>query len=136
MAVDGPLLAAVGREPAAHSVILADSSQAMHSPTLTGFFCYRSIEGMMQSMKANPSDDNVSAWEKLRRNLRIERSAIDWVKSHADFPRHGKIHFMSDAVRADVFATTHEIIRRYLEYLVRGKTVLPEDEFPPLGIAS
>jgi hypothetical protein len=64
--------------------------------------------------------------------LSIHRSAIDEVKLHADFPRHGKPWEISAAERTKVFELTDEIIRRFLIYLVGGKATLTEREFPVL----
>jgi len=112
-------------------IVLADFREAMRNPVGTGFFCYRAIEAMMQSMKADPTDkDDDPAWAELRRRLQIDRSAIDAIKAHADYPRHGKVSSISDADRAMVFRLTDKIIARYLEYLERGKTALPNSEFP------
>ncbi len=110
-------------------MVLADFREAMRIPLGTGFFCYRAIEAMMQSMKIREDEDDAKAWPRLRERLRIERSAIDLVKAHSDFPRHGKPSSISDEERAKIFAVTDEIIRRFLGYLLRGKTPLPEAEF-------
>jgi len=111
-------------------IALAEFREAMRVPVGTGFHCYRATEAMMQSMKASPDDADGPAWELLRERLRIDRSAIDEVKKHADFPRHGKPSEMSDAERAKVFEITDEIIERFLIYLVNGKTALTESDFP------
>jgi hypothetical protein len=118
-------------------MVLADFREAMRNPIGTGFFCYRAIEAMMQSMKANPTEkDDNPAWAELRRRLQIDESAIYAVKAHADYPRHGKVSAMSDADRTMVFRLTKQIISRYLEYLERGKTALPNSEFPCLRAGS
>src|SRR6266571_6404487 len=88
-AIDGGLFKMIAQNPAAR-IVLAEFREAMRVPVGTGFHCYRAIEAMMQSMKADPEDVDGPAWEQLRDRLRIHRSAIDEVKLHADFPRHGK----------------------------------------------
>jgi hypothetical protein len=129
--IDEKLVSAVGRNPAAQ-IVLADLREAMRVPIGTGFYCYRAIEAMMQSMKGSPDDADGPAWELLRQRLRIDRAAIDEVKRHADFPRHGKLSSISDSERAKVFVLTDQIIERFLAYLVRGKTALAERDFPIL----
>jgi hypothetical protein len=115
------------------ALILQDFREAIQIARGTGFFCYRAIEAMMQSMKAADSENEGSlSWPRLREVLRIDRSAIDYVKEHADFPRHGRPSDVTDAQRAKIFTITDEIVRRYLQYLRRGKTTLPEAEFPLL----
>jgi hypothetical protein len=111
-------------------MVLADFREAMRNPVGTGFFCYRAIEAMMQGMKADPNDkDDAWAWGELRQRLQIDRSAIDAIKAHADYPRHGKLSWITDADRANLFRATDKIIFRYLTYLERGKTGLPSSEF-------
>src|SRR5438445_12570749 len=97
-----------------------------------GFFCSRAIEAMMQSMKVAPQEKDGPAWDRLRGTLGIDRSAIDEIKRYADFSRHGKPSTIMDAERAKVFELTDEMIKRFLEYLVRGEKSLPPEEFPVL----
>jgi hypothetical protein len=132
--IDGGLLKATAQSAAAQ-IVLAEFREAMRVPVGTGFHCYRAIEAMMQSMKADREDADGPAWEQLRERLRIDRSAIDEVKKHADLPRHGKPSSMSDPERAKVFGLTDEIIERFLVYLVNGKTALAEPDFPVLASA-
>jgi hypothetical protein len=129
------LLSIVAAEPHAQ-MVLQDFREAIQIARGTGFFCYRAIETMMQSMKAadNESEGSIS-WPRLRETLKIDRSTIDYVKEHADFPRHGKPSDVTDLQRANIFKITDEIIRRYLEYFHRGKIALPENEFPLLVTA-
>jgi len=91
----------------------------MRIPVETGFYCYRAIEAMMQSMKSDPNDDDSRAWQKLREALKIDRNVIDSVKQHADVPRHGRPSAITDAERAQVFQATDMIVDRYLQHLVQ-----------------
>jgi hypothetical protein len=119
-------------------MVLADFREAIRTPVSTGFFCYRAVEAMMQSMKTNPKDKDKGAdnraWELLRRRLQIDRPVIDAIKAHAVDPRHGKVSAISDHERAIVFRLTDEIVRRYLTYLRGGKTELPISEFPRFAL--
>jgi hypothetical protein len=126
--IDADLLLALGPKPHAQ-MVLADFREAMRIPVGTGFFCYRALEAMMQSMKLSDKEDDGHAWNRLRQNLRIGRSGLDYIKSHADFPRHGKLSGISDEDRAKVFVITDECIKRYLEYLRIGEKPLSELEF-------
>jgi hypothetical protein len=83
---------------------------------------------MMQSIRLG-GEKETHAWGRLREALRVDRGALDYVKRHSDFPRHGKPWSISNEERARVFTITDEVIRRYLEWLVRGKQPLPETEF-------
>jgi hypothetical protein len=120
LAMEADLLIAVTSSAAAQ-VVLANFRAAMRVPVDTGFFCYRAIEAMMQSMKSTPGEKDGSAWDRLREKLCIDRTAIDEVKKHADVPRHGNPSAITDAERAAVFALTDEMIRRFLQFLVRGE---------------
>ncbi len=127
--ISSDLLIAVVSEPAAQ-IALADFREAMRVPVGTGFFCYRAIEAIMQSMRSSDAESERVAWDRTRSTLRVDRSALDYVKKFADPPRHGRPSDISDQERAQVFKTTDEVIRRFLEYLLRKKEALSEEEFP------
>jgi hypothetical protein len=124
------LLIAIAASPAA-GMVLSDFRRAMRDPVGTGFYCYRAIETMMQSMKMNDAEKDAAGWAKLRSNLNVDRSAIDWIKRHADLPRHGKPSGISDADRATTFELTDEIIKRFHTFLLG--LPLPVDKFPTLS---
>jgi hypothetical protein len=111
-------------------MVLSDFQRAMRDPVGTGFYCYLAIEAMMQSMKTENIERDASGWERLRTDLNVDRGVIDWIENHAHLPRHGKPSGMSDADCVTVFELTDEIIRRFHEFLMRGKQPLPEGEFP------
>jgi hypothetical protein len=130
--INSDLVKAVGAESSAHFV-LEDFREAIRVPRGAGFFCYRSVEAMMQSMKASATEnEDAVSWPRLRESLRISRGTLFNLKGHANFPRHGKASSISDSERAKVFETTDEIIRRYLQYLVLGKRKLPTEDYPEL----
>ena len=126
------LLVAVSSE-VSMQMVLSDFREAIRSPIGTGFFCYRAIEAMMQSMK-NGNESDSTSWARLRNNLCVARVAIDYVKRHADLPRHGKVSVIADNERAKVFEITDEIIGRFIEYLMNEKHPLPGNKFPELII--
>jgi hypothetical protein len=119
------LTAVLGNVPA--MMVLADFRKAMSDPIGTGFHCYRALEAMMQSMKEADDEKDSVAWERLRGRLRMDRSAVDAIKAHADLPRHGRPSQTSDQQRAQLFELTDEIINRFLKYLVNGKSPLRDD---------
>ncbi len=88
----------------------------------------------MQAMKENPNEKENVVWPRLNLTLCVDRTVIDYVKSHADFPRHGKPSLITDEERAKVFEITDEIIRRHLAYLMNDKAALSEQEFPLLKL--
>ena len=129
--LDGQLLQTVMSELAAQ-VVLQEFREAMGFAIGTGFHCYRAIEAMMQSIRTSDIEKETTAWDRLRQHLCVNRGAIDFVKDHADLSRHGRPSSISEADRAKVFNITDEIIRRYLHYLSKGKTPLPDSDFPIL----
>jgi len=114
-------LSAIGGSVAVQ-MVLRDLSEAMRSAVGTGFFCYRAIEAMMQSMKIGDEDEK-TAWPKLRDRLQISLDTLKALKKHADFPRHGKPSDMTDEERIFVLKTTYEIVDRYLHYVRSGEDI-------------
>jgi hypothetical protein len=113
--IQSDLIIAVGTNVSAQ-MVLADFREAMRVAVGTGFFCYRAIEAMMQSMKGADITSDNSAWQQLRDRLRIDRSAIDEIKSHADFPRHGRPSSITDA----------DTKRHYLPTIINAFMVTPK----------
>lgn len=113
-------------------IALANFREAMRGPLGTGFFCYRAVEAMMQTMKSSDTEKEKHAWFRLRAALQIDESATRFLQGHADIPRHGKPNSISDEDRARVFEITDEIIRRYLHFVMRKRVTLPIAEFPML----
>jgi hypothetical protein len=112
--------------------VLASFRAAIRNHGDAGLLCYRAVEVMMQSMRANPEAKTKAKsgdWARLHNRLQIERSAIDKIKAHADLPRHGIVATITSTDMGTIFWLTDEIIRRYLEYLRRGKKPLSSSEF-------
>jgi hypothetical protein len=86
----------------------------------------------MQSMKDTAEEKDASAWAKLRTRLNVDRSAIDAVKAHSDFPRHAKLSSITDQQRIEVFLTTEAILRRFIEFLVNNRVALDSAAYPLL----
>jgi hypothetical protein len=132
-AIDAALLLAVGQERGAQ-IALANFREAIKVAVDSGFFCFRGIEAMMQSMRASDSEKDSVVWDRFRTALVVERAAVDYVQARADTPRHGRPSAITDAERTTALRLTDEMIRRYLEYLVRAKTPLSVGEFPTLSV--
>ena len=101
-------------------IAFADFREAMRMPVQTGFFCYRSIEAIMQHFKQGDRNDN-GAWKELRATLQIDRSAIDYVKQFSDWARHGRSGTISDDERANIFRLTDAILDRFIEHICCDK---------------
>lgn len=143
--IDAVTFASIMQDESLSNIILSDFKQAIRWPMQTGFFCYRSIESMMQTMKDeaasklrdqgcnNPNHEKLdkAAWTLLREKLNVDRDAIDYIKKYADFPRHGKSVEVSDDDRKNIFSITHEVIGRYIKYVVAGRVA---SDFPRLKL--
>ncbi len=103
-------------------LVLSDFQRAMREDT--GFYCYRAIESMMQSVKQDHGLTEKPAWARLRNDLKISQDSIYRVKDFADPVRHGKTKGMSDDDRAEILSTTDKIIDRFLRYLLSGRQPL------------
>jgi hypothetical protein len=96
---------------------LADLREAIRVPKDTGFFCYRAIESLKQFfLIEGRAKDEKEAWEMLRSELEVERSALDTIKVLADPARHGNSQSVSDAQRAAAFTTTWDVVNKFLKY--------------------
>jgi hypothetical protein len=98
-------------------MIFADFREAMRFAVATGFYCYRAIETIKQHMTIDASERSQVSWERLRSSLNVDRSAIDFVKSHADLPRHGRPSSVTDQERQFIFQITDEMIARFLDFV-------------------
>jgi hypothetical protein len=130
--IDGRLLAAISADIGAE-IALTDYRAAMTAPVATGFHCYRAIEAMMHSMQPDESEEDERGWERLRDHLRVSKPTIMSIRRHALSPRHGKIWSVTDDQRAQIFKITRDVIKRYFEYLMRGREQLPEAGFEVLS---
>lgn len=112
-------------------IALADFREAMKMPGQTGFFCYRAIEAMMQTLRTgNAKGSEGRAWEALRANLNVSRASIDAIKAHSDWARHGQAGSISGDERARIFKITDEIVGRYLDFILGGRVALPAADYP------
>jgi hypothetical protein len=125
------LIIATSADVPAH-IMLADFREAIRTPLQTGFFSYRAIEAAMQSFKTDPRGSDKDAWSTMREELNIDRAAIDRVKAHADWARHGQSGSITDGDRLVVLKSTRAIIQRYLDYIVGGRVTLDGSTYPRL----
>lgn len=100
--------------------MMADFREAMRVAGQTGFFCYRAIEACMQSFAEREKTNEKNAWELMRNKLQIDLDGIRAVKAKADWARHGKRGYISDAERGEIFVFTRDVMRRYFDFVVRG----------------
>ena len=102
-----------------------DLSSSIESPIDTGFYCYRAIETIKQYFGTTVVyKDDRKIWEKMRNDLGIERSDIDYVKHFADITRHGaytnlnlSILSVSGIDRDKMLKIAWHIIFSFMEYI-------------------
>lgn len=99
--------------------------EAIRSPWDTGFFCYRAIECIRQDFKETTGKDETKSWEKLRKNLKIEKSYFDKVIKFAFPQRHGSMPEMTGAERVELMKSAWAVVDRYALYLQNGRKPLP-----------
>jgi hypothetical protein len=130
--IDGALVQAAISDVGAKTA-LAALRKAMREALGTGFYCYQAIEAMMQAIRTAGEKD-IPAWERLRELLKVDRTIIDYVKSHGDDRRHGRTADISDGERRKVFLITDKIIERYLRFLI-DRTALDAIRYPIVTMA-
>lgn len=120
--------------------VLGALREGVRMPEYTGLFSYLAIEMILQDFR-NGLDSQVRdkdkgkelAWSSMRHHLRVGKDWLRQHKAYADAMRHGKIVFISGSERVAMMVHTRQLISRYLVFIERGRTPLPEDEFPHLG---
>lgn len=113
--------------------MLSDYTFAMRVPEHTGFYCYRAVEAAMQSFRSPERSADSACWAALRHSLRLDRSALDQIKSHADWARHGKRGYLTWPQRLELLTRTREILSRYIAFASQGRHPLSSEEYPLLS---
>ncbi len=109
---------------------LSDFREAMRVPPQTGFFCYRAVESQMQTFRLTATSSERDAWGRYREALQVSREALDRIKLHADWARHGRQGQITGAERAELLVTTRAILQRYVDYRLNDSRPLSPDLFP------
>jgi hypothetical protein len=128
--IDHGSWAKIAGDQQAHNM-LADYRESERVAAQTGFFCWRAVEAAMQSFR-EPGEPKSVAWDRMRGNLNISRAVMDRMRPHADWVRHGETGSIEGQVRAELTATTREIISRYLAFIERDRTPLSSARYPLL----
>ena len=75
----------------------------------------------MPSFDANPGMTDKDAWASMRQALRIDRAAVDRIKPHAEWARHGGIGSVTDGDGFMLLTTARAIIQRDFDHLQYGR---------------
>ena len=127
--IDGEV-ARIILEDHACNLVLSDFQRALREDT--GFYCYRAIEVMMQSERAQKSTDS-DAWKNLRSLLNFNKEFATRIKHFADPVRHGKAKGMSGQEREEIIMSTDQLIGRFLDFVIGGRKPLDQNKYPMLS---
>ncbi|MXZ88368.1 MAG: hypothetical protein F4Z07_05895 [Dehalococcoidia bacterium] len=115
---------------------LGDVREAIRNPHDTALHCYRAVEDIRQCY-VEPSDrkgDEVVAkpsWERMRGQLRFEKSWIKDIESARHGQAHGDSRMLSGAERQEFVRRTRVLVHRFVVSMRAGFRSLP-DEFEVL----
>ena len=112
-------------------IALGDLREAVRSPNLSAFFCFRAIECIRQCYVDFANEDENAArrdsWERMRSELCIGRSWFSPIERFALGERHGKIEPMSGDERVDVLLRTWSVVDRFIQSARNNFDPLSED---------
>jgi hypothetical protein len=104
---------------------LMDYRAAIASPHDTAFYCYRAIEGMMNSFPSaldsfdapSRGDSPTPRWEPFNERLGIEGFGKSWLNRAGQQQRHGGGYYLSGEMREIGLSFTREIVWRWMKFL-------------------
>ena len=99
-------------------IALGDLREAVRSPNLTAFFCYRAIETLRQCYldpdKRDDEADRRDSWQRMGNELRIDRSWIGQIQEASILERHGSHKAMSGEQRVGLMLHTWKVVDRFI----------------------
>jgi hypothetical protein len=110
---------------------LRDLIAAITVPHVSPVNCARAMDRLKHLIASEGSSDG-EAWRQLREALQIDETYLKYITSHSVNPRHGRPGHTPGTVTTEVTRRSWIVMNRYFEYLKRGSTTLPLNEFPLL----
>ena len=110
---------------------LSDLIAAITVPHISLVNCARAMDRLKHLIAPEGAKDG-EAWRKLQEALRIEETYLKYITDHSKNPRHGRSGHTPGKVTTEVTRRAWTVMNRYFEYLKRGSTALPVNEFPLL----
>ena len=99
-------------------IALGDLREAIRSPNLTAFFCYRAIESLRQCYLDPEQRDNEAArrdsWQRMSNELSISKSWISQIQEASTLERHGSLKAMTGKQRVDLMSHTWKVVDRFI----------------------
>ncbi len=115
----------------AYMLALNDLTSTLGAPYLCRINCARAIEAL--AVDLSPGDkDQKRRWRKLQSTLNLSEAYTEQLTDDSKGPRHG--NYFERALNEDdaLREIAWTIMDRFVHYLLRGKTKLPETDFPIL----
>lgn len=91
--------------------------------------CGRIVDGMVRHMTGGSKGEH---WAKLHAALNVDRDYVKLLTDQSKAARHGHREYVDAPTVATLAARTYVLVSRYVAYLLRGKSPLPESDFPML----
>ncbi|HKJ60943.1 MAG TPA: hypothetical protein VKA94_02965 [Hyphomicrobiales bacterium] len=112
-------------------IALVDLRLAIRIPHDTGMYCYRVFETILHDF-CNPEESKSKSLERMANALQIGSGTKfkRFLGRYAGDRRHGKPIEITGEERLAVMHRAWLLVDRYIEYLDRGRSPLPADEFP------
>jgi hypothetical protein len=110
---------------------LNDLIAAITVPHVSPVNCARAMDRLKHLIASEGSSDG-EAWRQLRDALQIDEAYLKYITGHSANPRHGHPGHTPGTVTTEVTRRSWTVMNRYFEYLKRGSTALPSNEFPLL----
>lgn len=116
---------------------LADYRLAIQSPRNTFFYSFRALESLRQHFhRVLRTDNKTDAWEKMRKDLRVNERFLRAYQQHANIERHGDVvPIIRNADRLKCLERTRDVLLRYADYILEGRTPLEKDRYSMLDLS-
>lgn len=76
--------------------------------------------------------DRRKSWPLMQASLNLDAAYLKLITDHSVGPRHGDHQHVPGTMTREIATRSWTVMNRFLEYLKRGRTALPLNEFPLL----
>ena len=110
---------------------LHDLVQCLSWPDVAPINCARAVEAIRHRV-AGPQQRG-DQWKILRERLNIDKSYLDLIINISKERRHGNRITIAPGAGSEATVRSWTIMHRFIDYLFRGESPLPLDQFPILS---
>lgn len=96
----------------------SDLASSMKHADDTGFYCYRALESLRHHCAAAhglSKAEKSQQWKRFREVAGCDEQTLRSIKAAADPLRHGEAHGVDSDGRAELFASTWDVVDKYLD---------------------